>query len=906
MRRFAFAIIACCFFLVQSAAAVARDWTGAVDNKWATAGNWSPAGVPATGDSLTFPFSGTVLNTQNDLPPTVILTFVGMIGPYSVTGNTVRISSAAYGVCETTFSVPVQAEGDISVDAASMPQLNPNGHEVDFRCGTIGQLISNGVLRTGFSLTTLSGSHPFSGTVVDGVHVGLANFVHIDQVSMPNTTFLIGAGLAGSGTIGPLTASGWVKPSTTAATIGTIATGNLHLTTYGNPEETGEYEVDLASTGNDVLQVTGSVTLENKPLHVNLGYTPAVGTTFVIVDNDGSDAVNGIFTVRDSTLDTFPTPLQEGQKFAAAGSIFRISYIGGSGNDVVLTADAGPVLWQTSTTVFVSTTSATAGESIGLGATVTYPDGSPVPTGTITFLDGTTELATVAMQNDGASLTQTFGPGSHSITARYNGSAQHDPSTSAPKTTFMKTPTGIGATATVSGGILTVTAHVMATMGSMTPNGTMAVREGGSNILGTAPLNGSGNASLQIPAPPGVQTVNVDYLGNATFAGSTTEVTIVVIPDPTVSIGNAVASEDTGSIEVTIALSAASPHTITVDYGTTDGTAAAGADYDAAIGTVVFTPGENSHTITIDLNADDDAEGDETFQVTLSNAVGATLDNAVGTLTILDDDGESFLLFRDLQYGVGPTLTGTGTPLLLDLRTPLAGNGSGNGPFPLVVVLDAARWSQPNQHSDIADFLPARGYAVATIGFRAAPDGVFPAPIDDLKTAIAWLRTNAAQYKLNPNKMAVIGNGRGGGHLAALAAVTASATLGIDAAIVGRAATDLVAIDANNCDGKSDVATLLGCAPSACVDTAMNASPLRHASRGDAPFLLFQTSIDCGQSQPMADALVAAHVEATVDMAPAAGASIDWSSPEVRQRVVQFLDAKVLQQAPGRSRSVGK
>src|SRR5204862_4172255 len=60
------------------------------------------------------------------------------------------------------------------------------------------------------------------------------------------------------------------------------------------------------------------------------GFTPALGTTFVIVNNDGADAVNGTFV-----------GLPEGGGILSAGTVFQISYVGGTGNDITLTAALG-------------------------------------------------------------------------------------------------------------------------------------------------------------------------------------------------------------------------------------------------------------------------------------------------------------------------------------------------------------------------------------------------------------------------------------------------------------------------------------------------------------------------------------------------------------------------------------
>lgn len=110
---------------------------------------------------------------------------------------------------------------------------------------------------------------------------------------------------------------------------------------------------------------------------------------------------------------------------------------------------------------------------------------------------------------------------------------------------------------------------------------------------------------------------------------------------PTVSIADATRSEgDSGSGAMTfdVNLSAAASGTVTVDYATADGSATNGADYSATTGAVTFSAGSTSRSISVEILGDTDDEGDETFAVTLTNAVGATISGASATGTILDDD----------------------------------------------------------------------------------------------------------------------------------------------------------------------------------------------------------------------------------------------------------------------------
>src|SRR4029079_9326915 len=61
---------------------------------------------------------------------------------------------------------------------------------------------------------------------------------------------------------------------------------------------------------------------------------------------------------------------------------------------------------------------------------------------------------------------------------------------------------------------------------------------------------------------------------------------------------------------------------VSLGYATSDGTATAGADHEAAAGTLTFAPGEASKSLTVHVTSDAAHEGDETLQLKLSNAGG--------------------------------------------------------------------------------------------------------------------------------------------------------------------------------------------------------------------------------------------------------------------------------------------
>ncbi|MFY9577863.1 MAG: Ig-like domain-containing protein [Gaiellaceae bacterium] len=130
-------------------------------------------------------------------------------------------------------------------------------------------------------------------------------------------------------------------------------------------------------------------------------------------------------------------------------------------------------------------------------------------------------------------------------------------------------------------------------------------------------------------------------LGGTVFSDQWTDLLTTDPPQPSLSIDDVSHNEgDSGTtaFDFTVSLSNSYTSDVTVDYGTADGTATAPDDYQAATGTLTFTPGQTSKTVSVLANGDTSVEPDETFSVTLANASGATLAKATGTATIANDD----------------------------------------------------------------------------------------------------------------------------------------------------------------------------------------------------------------------------------------------------------------------------
>lgn len=106
------------------------------------------------------------------------------------------------------------------------------------------------------------------------------------------------------------------------------------------------------------------------------------------------------------------------------------------------------------------------------------------------------------------------------------------------------------------------------------------------------------------------------------------------IDDVSVVEGNA----GTVSAVFTVTLSAASGQTATVLYATADGTATQPADYTSTSGSLTFTPGQTTRTLTVPVIGETVPEANETFFVNLSGAANATISDNQGVGTITNDD----------------------------------------------------------------------------------------------------------------------------------------------------------------------------------------------------------------------------------------------------------------------------
>jgi acetyl esterase/lipase len=104
--------------------------------------------------------------------------------------------------------------------------------------------------------------------------------------------------------------------------------------------------------------------------------------------------------------------------------------------------------------------------------------------------------------------------------------------------------------------------------------------------------------------------------------------------------------------------------------------------------------------------------------------------------------------------------------LALDLHLP-----GGDAIRPLIVWVHGGAWRAGSRAEMPLGALVRDGFAVASVDYRLSPVARFPAQVHDIKAAIRFLRSRAAEFRLDPKRIAIAG-ASAGGHLAALVGVT--------------------------------------------------------------------------------------------------------------------------------------
>lgn len=231
----------------------------------------------------------------------------------------------------------------VGLSAASMWNMN-NFSE------TIGGLAGAGTIDAGSATLTQGAAGVdtvFNGQIsgvsgsVTMVKQGAGVFTMLGNIAYPGSTAIAGGKLLVNGTNASLlttigagaTLGGSGQLGNVLATGGQVSPGNspgLLKSGWISWNGATTYRCEIAGTNAgtqyDQLAVTGTVNLGNATLELAVTFAGAVSNRYTIIANDGTDAVGGTFA-----------GLPEGAVFTRGGAQFRISYAGGTGNDVVLT-----------------------------------------------------------------------------------------------------------------------------------------------------------------------------------------------------------------------------------------------------------------------------------------------------------------------------------------------------------------------------------------------------------------------------------------------------------------------------------------------------------------------------------------------------------------------------------------
>lgn len=247
--------------------------------------------------------------------------------------------------------------------------------------------------------------------------------------------------------------------------------------------------------------------------------------------------------------------------------------------------------------------------------------------------------------------------------------------------------------------------------------------------------------------------------------------------------------------------------------------------------------------------------------------------------------------------------------LRLDLYSPKVGAG----PFPAVVYLHPGGWAEGNRLAfrRQAIHMATKGFVGACIEYRLSGEARYPAALQDAKAAVRWLRANAAQYRVNGNRIGAAG-GAAGGHLAALLGTThqIKALEGdggnpAQSSRVQAVAAFNAPLDLKELAGKAAAAKLLWDPLSAFLGVRYSqnpklyaeASPITHVSRDAAPFLLAHGTADqtvpYHQSVTMLNKLKQAGVRAELFTAKDAGhglfQSVLWYAESLQKMEAFFV-----------------
>jgi hypothetical protein len=215
----------------------------------------------------------------------------------------------------------------------------------------------------------------------------------------------------------------------------------------------GDTSVNSTSTDQGQLSVYGAVRSSDGALTViAINKTTGAIQTSLTLANFTSNATAAMYTYSNANL----AQIVAGTPVAVVSNSLNYNFPAYSATVFVFTpATSSPA--ATTTSVSASRTQATSGQAITFTAAVAPKSGSGVPTGTVAFSDGATQLGTASLDGGSASFSSSnLAVGTHTITAAYSGDSNYVASTSAALTVTVAAALTADYSLTISNSALTV------------------------------------------------------------------------------------------------------------------------------------------------------------------------------------------------------------------------------------------------------------------------------------------------------------------------------------------------------------------------------------------------------------------------------------------------------------------
>lgn len=339
-------------------------------------------------------------------------------------------------------------------------------------------------------------------------------------------TFLDGTALLGTGA---LDASGTASYATTGLAVGSHSVTASYAGDGNYSKVVSAVLVETVTNANTQVALTASANpaTYGSPLTLKAAITTNGGVATGSVNFTDGGAAVGSAVIDATGVATFTT-----SGLAPGAHSLVANYAGDGKASASLSVPLAISVKQTTTAGLVTSVNpAQTVSPIVLTATLTNA-GQNAATGAVTFTDGTTQLGTGTLDATGhASLTvPSLSAGVHTIVANYAGDGANFSAISSPLTESVQlrsTTMGLTATATGTANSQQVTLiSVVRFSGTTAPSGTVTFKTG-STVIGSAQVDATGVATLNIVVQAASELIVASYAGDAVYAGSDSAATAI-------------------------------------------------------------------------------------------------------------------------------------------------------------------------------------------------------------------------------------------------------------------------------------------------------------------------------------------------------------------------------------------